>query len=79
MGVGSSEAGSVLSFAASIFAYGSGWASYSADYTCYQPVTISRTKVFFSTFCGLVFPLLFTQMLGATVMLVMCYLESTLD
>ncbi|KIM75641.1 hypothetical protein PILCRDRAFT_827071 [Piloderma croceum F 1598] len=68
MGVGSSEAGSVLSFAASIFAYGSGWASYSADYTCYQPVTISRTKVFFSTFCGLIFPLLFTQMLGATVM-----------
>lgn len=68
MGVGSSEAGSVLSFAASIFGYATGWTSYAADYTCYQPTTISRTKVFFSTLCGLAFPLLFTQMLGAAVM-----------
>jgi purine-cytosine permease-like protein len=68
MGVGSSEAGSVFSFAASVFGFATGWTSYSADYTCYQPVTINRTKVFFSTLLGLAFPLLFTQMLGAAVM-----------
>src|ERR1700732_4101194 len=68
MHVGSSEAGSVLSFAASVFGFATGWTSYAADYTCYQPKTISRTKVFISTFCGLAFPLLFTQFLGAAVM-----------
>jgi len=68
MGVGSSEAGSVLSFAASVFGFATGWTSYAADYTCYQPKTISRTKVFISTYCGLAFPLLFTQFLGAAVM-----------
>jgi purine-cytosine permease-like protein len=68
MGVGSSEAGSVLSFAASVFGFATGWTSYASDYTCYQPKTISRTKVFISTFCGLLFPLLFTQFIGAAVM-----------
>lgn len=67
MGVGTSEAGAVLSFAASIFGYSTGWASCAADYTCYQPVTTSRAKVFVSTFLGLAFPLLFTQFLGAAV------------
>lgn len=68
MGVGSSEAGSLLSFAASVFGFATGWTSYAADYTCYQPRTISRIKVFISTFVGLLFPLLFTQFLGAAVM-----------
>lgn len=67
MGVGKSEAGSVLSFAASVFGFATGWTSYASDYTCYQPRSTNRTKVFISTFCGLAFPLLFTQMLGAAV------------
>ena len=33
MGVGKSEIGSVLSFAASVFGFGTGWTSYAADYT----------------------------------------------
>lgn len=68
MGVGKSEAGSVLSFAASVFGFATGWTSYASDYTCYQPRGTNRIKVFISTFCGLAFPLLFTQMLGAAIM-----------
>jgi NCS1 nucleoside transporter family len=68
MGYGSSEAGSVLSFAASVFGFATGWTSYAADYTVYQPVNSSRKSVFLWTFAGLAFPLLFTEMLGAAVM-----------
>jgi NCS1 nucleoside transporter family len=67
MGVGTSEAGAVLSFAASVFGFATGWTSYAADYTVYQPVNRSRTSVFLWTFIGLAFPLLFTEMLGAAV------------
>lgn len=67
MGVGKSEAGSVLSFSASVFGFGTGWTSLAADYTVYQPRTVPRVKVFAWTFGGLVFPLLFTQILGLAV------------
>lgn len=67
MGVGLSEAGSALSFAASVFGFAAGWTSIAADYTVYQPVSRSRRSVFAWTFAGLAFPLLFTQMLGATI------------
>lgn len=68
MSSGSVEAASVLSFAASVFGFATGWTSYAADYTCYQPVHTSRLKVFFWAFAGLMFPLCFTEMLGAAVM-----------
>lgn len=64
MAVGKSEAGSVLSFAASVFGFATGWTSYAADYTCYQPVGASRKKIFVWVFLGLMFPLCFTEMLG---------------
>jgi NCS1 nucleoside transporter family len=67
MGVGKSEAGAALSFAASVFGFATGWTSYAADYTVYQPVGRSRKSVFLWTFAGLSFPLLFTEMLGAAV------------
>lgn len=67
MGSGKEEAGSVLSFAASVFGFATGWTSYAADYTVYQPPTRSRRSVFLWTFAGLIFPLLFTEMLGAAV------------
>lgn len=67
MKVGSSEAGSVLSFAASVFGFATGWSSYAADYTCYQPRNTSRTKIFLWVFAGLMFPLCFTEMLGLAV------------
>lgn len=67
MGAGKAEAGSVLSFAASIFGFGTGWTSLAADYTVYQPRTVSRPKVFAWTYGGLIFPLLFTQILGVAV------------
>jgi len=75
MGVGTSEAGSVLSFAASVFGFATGWTSYAADYTVYQPVNRSRTSVFLWTFIGLAFPLLFTEMLGAAV--ITAYVNNT--
>ncbi|KAL3422163.1 Purine-cytosine permease fcyB 3 [Phlyctema vagabunda] len=68
MGVGKSEVGSVLSFAASIFGFSSGWASFAADYTVYQPVDRPSRSIFAWTFLGLIFPMLFTQMLGCAVM-----------
>ncbi|KAI9802252.1 MAG: hypothetical protein M1825_002973 [Sarcosagium campestre] len=67
MGSGGPEAGSVLSFAAAVFGFATGWTSYAADYTCYQPVNTSRVKVYLWTFAGLIFPLCFTEMLGAAV------------
>ncbi|TVY24049.1 Purine-cytosine permease [Lachnellula hyalina] len=67
MGVGISEAGSALSFAASVYGFATGWTSYAADYTVYQPVGRSRKSIFLWTFAGLSFPLLFTQMLGAAI------------
>ncbi|KAG9230179.1 putative purine-cytosine permease fcyB [Amylocarpus encephaloides] len=67
MGVGKSEAGACLSFAASVYGFATGWTSYAADYTVYQPAGRSRKSIFLWTFAGLSFPLLFTQMLGAAV------------
>jgi NCS1 nucleoside transporter family len=67
MGVGLGEAGSALSFAASIFGFATGWTSYAADYTVYQPVDRPRKSIFIWTWLGLIFPLLFTEMLGAAV------------
>ena len=68
MGVGESEIGDVLSFGAVVFGFATGWTSYAADYTVYQPPTRSKTSVFFWTWFGLIIPLLFTEMLGVAVM-----------
>ena len=67
MGSGAGEAGSILSFAASVFGFSTGWTSYAADYTCYQPVNTSRVKVFVYVWVGLMFPLCFTEMLGVAI------------
>ncbi|KAF2263061.1 purine-cytosine permease [Lojkania enalia] len=68
MGVGTSELGSCLSFGSVVYGFATGWTSYAADYTVYQPSKQSRTKIFFSVFLGLMFPLLFTEFLGIAVM-----------
>lgn len=68
MGVGTSELGSVLSFGSTVYGFATGWTSYAADYTVYQPSNRSRRLVFLSTFLGLILPLLFTEMLGVAVM-----------
>ncbi|KAI4183367.1 MAG: hypothetical protein LQ346_006347, partial [Caloplaca aetnensis] len=73
MKAGTSETGGVLSFAASVFGFATGWTSYAADYTVYQPHTVSRVKTFFWTWIGLIFPLLFTEMLGLAVATSMTY------
>lgn len=68
MGVGKSELGSCLSFGSTVYGFATGWTSYAADYTVYQPKTRSRRKVFFSAWLGLLPPLLFTQMLAIAIM-----------
>ncbi|KAL9091087.1 MAG: hypothetical protein Q9165_005014 [Trypethelium subeluteriae] len=68
MSVGTSELGGVLSFGATVFGFGTGWTSYAADYTVYQPATQSRRKVFLWTWLGLIIPLLFCEMLGVAIM-----------
>ncbi|KAI0178829.1 permease for cytosine/purines, uracil, thiamine, allantoin-domain-containing protein [Hypoxylon sp. FL1284] len=67
LATGPVEAGSVLSFAASIFGFATGWTSFAADYTVYQPATRSSRSVFAWTFAGLFTSLCFTQLLGAAV------------
>ena len=67
MHTGSSEAGSILSFSASVYGFGTGWTSYAADYTVYQPVSVSRVKTFAWTYAGLIVPLCFTEMLGLAI------------
>ncbi|KAF2434876.1 purine-cytosine permease [Tothia fuscella] len=67
MRVGTSEMGSVLSFGSVIYGFATGWTSYAADYTVYQPVNQARKKVFLSTWIGLIIPLLFTEMLGVSI------------
>jgi NCS1 nucleoside transporter family len=67
LGTGPTEAGAVLSFAASVYGFATGWTSYAADYTVYQPVDRSRTSVFLWTFGGLFIPLVFTELLGAAI------------
>lgn len=68
MEVGTSELGGVLSFGSVIYGFATGWTSYAADYTVYQPADRSRRKVFGATWLGLIIPLLFTEMLGIAVM-----------
>ncbi|KAF2469047.1 purine-cytosine permease [Lindgomyces ingoldianus] len=68
MGVGTSELGSVLSFGSVIYGFATGWTSYGADYTVYQPVNQSRWKVFLAVWLGLIIPLLFTEFLGIAIM-----------
>lgn len=68
MGVGTSELGSVLSFGSVVYGFATGWTSYAADYTVYQPSNQSRIKVFFAVWIGLIIPLLFTEMLGIAIM-----------
>lgn len=65
---GPATAGSILSFAASVFGFSTGWTSFAADYTVYQPETASRPRIFAWVFGGLLVPLLFTELLGAAVM-----------
>jgi purine-cytosine permease-like protein len=67
MRIGSSEAGSILSFSAAVFGFATGWTSVAADYTVYQPATTSQLKIFIAVFVGLIFPLIFTQSIGLAV------------
>ncbi|KAL9098481.1 MAG: hypothetical protein Q9163_005862 [Psora crenata] len=67
MHTGDAEVGSILSFSASVFGFGTGWTSLAADYTVYQPANVSRAKVFACTYAGLIFSLCFTEMLGLAV------------
>ncbi|KAF2669254.1 purine-cytosine permease [Microthyrium microscopicum] len=62
---GKAEMGSVLSFGSIIYGFATGWSSYAADYTVYQPRNQNRKLVFISTFLGLIIPILFCEMLGA--------------
>lgn len=68
MGVGTSELGGVLSFGSVVYGFATGWTSYAADYTVYQPVSQSRKRVFGAVWIGLMIPLLFTEFLGIAIM-----------
>ncbi|KAF1952942.1 purine-cytosine permease [Byssothecium circinans] len=68
MGVGKSELGSVLSFGSVVYGFATGWTSYAADYTVYQPRHQSRGKVYLAVWLGLTIPLLFTEFLGIAIM-----------
>lgn len=65
---GTAEMGSVLSYGSVIYGFATGWTSYAADYTVYQPANQSRRKVFLWTWLGLIIPLLFTEFLAVAIM-----------
>ena len=62
---GETTVGNVFSFGSTIYGFAIGWLSYIADYSVYMPRDTSKTKLFSSVFFGLMFPLLFTLILGA--------------
>ncbi|ANB15121.1 Fcy22p [Sugiyamaella lignohabitans] len=68
MATGRAESGRVLSFGAVIFGNAAGWAVYVADYTTYMPKNTPSLRLFFYVFGGLMFPLVFTSILGAACM-----------
>ncbi|KAI0149918.1 purine-cytosine permease [Hypoxylon sp. NC0597] len=78
LNTGPSEAGGILSFAASVFGFATGWTSYASDYTVYQPVDRSRKSIFIWTFAGLFVSLCFTELLGAAVATAMATNEAYL-
>lgn len=61
------KAGAILSFAAAVFGFSTGWCSFAADYTVYMRSDTPRTPVVLWTFAGLFFPLCFTELLGTAV------------
>ena len=67
MGTGTSELGSVLSFGSVVFGFGTGYTSFSADYTVYQPGNRPSWRVFLATWLGIYPTLLFTELLGAAI------------
>ncbi|KAI2472521.1 purine-cytosine permease [Annulohypoxylon bovei var. microspora] len=79
LATGPTEAGSVLSFGASVYGFATGWTSYAADYSVYQPVGRSSKSVFLWTFGGLFISLCFTELLGAAVATAMVNNPAYLD
>lgn len=65
MGAGKAELGAVLSYGSAIFGFGTGYTSFAADYTVYQPSNRPRRNVFLATWLGIFPTLLFTELLGA--------------
>lgn len=68
MRTGTSELGAVLSFGSTVYGFATGYTSYAADYTVYQPSNRPRRYVFLATWLGMMFPVLFTEMLGCAIM-----------
>lgn len=68
MKTGTSELGAVLSFGSTVYGFATGYTSFAADYTVYQPSNRPRRWVFFATWLGMIFPLFFTEMLGCAIM-----------
>ncbi|KAK6205147.1 permease for cytosine/purines, uracil, thiamine, allantoin-domain-containing protein [Scheffersomyces amazonensis] len=62
---GATTAGHVLSFGGAVFGFATGWATFAADYTVYQPRNVPALKIFFAVMLGLWIPLLFTLILGS--------------
>lgn len=62
---GETTVGNVFSFGSTIYGFAIGWLSYISDYSVYMPRDTSKTKLFSSVFVGLMFPLVFTLILGA--------------
>ncbi|KAK4202204.1 putative purine-cytosine permease [Triangularia verruculosa] len=67
LATGPVERGAVLSYIGAIFSFACGWSAYSADYSVYQPSTRSTRSTFLWVFGGLIFPLIFLELLGAAV------------
>lgn len=62
---GAATIGGVMSFGGTVYGFATGWTTYAADYTVYQPRNANLTKIFLWIFAGLYTTLVFTLTLGA--------------
>lgn len=58
-------AGDVLSYGSLVYGFSTGWTTYAADYTVYQPRNANAWKIFCGVFIGVYIPVVFTMILGA--------------
>ncbi|KAK4451760.1 purine-cytosine permease [Podospora aff. communis PSN243] len=68
LAAGQAESNAIFSFATAIYGATSGWCLCAADYLVYQPANRPTSSIYYSTFFSLAFPIIFTQLLGLTIM-----------
>ncbi|ODV97126.1 hypothetical protein PACTADRAFT_48880, partial [Pachysolen tannophilus NRRL Y-2460] len=65
MGIGESEISGAITYASLVFGFAAGWVPSCGDYVIYKSPSIPGWKIFVAVYTGIVFPCLFSLLLGA--------------